>query len=234
MPEVLGVLGGMGPLATVDFLRKLIDETPAARDEDHIPIIVYSVPQIPDRPRAIAGDGESPLPALLEGLRILEHAGAVAIAIPCNTAHYWYDAMQRQSDVLILHIADATLAQLKKHHDGDKTIGLIGTQGTLAAGFFQQRLAAHGYRCIVNTAADQEELVLPAIQHVKRNELAAAGALAETAIAKLVASGATAVLLACTEIPLLLERLAPAVAALCIDPTRALASACVSWWQHRA
>ena len=90
---VLGVLGGMGPLATVDFLRKLIEETPAARDEDHLPVIAWSVPQIPDRPAAITGNGESPLPALLAGVHTLKAAGAVALAIPCNTAHYWYDDM---------------------------------------------------------------------------------------------------------------------------------------------
>ena len=76
MTELLGVLGGMGPLATVDFLRKLIEETPARCDEDHIPVVTYSVPQIPNRPLAITAGGESPLPALLAGIRALGRAGA--------------------------------------------------------------------------------------------------------------------------------------------------------------
>ena len=88
MGKRLGVLGGMGPLATVDFLQKLIEETPATRDQDHIPLIAYSVPQIPERPAAIAGHGESPLPHMLDGMRTLRNAGATMIAIACNTAHY--------------------------------------------------------------------------------------------------------------------------------------------------
>ena len=233
MPEVLGVLGGMGPLATVDFLRKLIEETPAARDEDHIPVVVYSVPQIPMRPAAILDGGASPLPAMIEGIRTLKQAGAVAIAIPCNTAHYWYDELLRAGGLPIVHIADAALAALAGRCAAGATIGLIGTRGTLAAGFFQQRLAARGYSCIVNTVADQEQLILPAIQHVKRNELDAASALLGTAIAKLAHEDAAGVILACTETPVVLDRLPPQTAALCVDATRALATACVAWWRGK-
>src|SRR3954468_19140929 len=149
MKKVLGILGGMGPLATVDFLRKLIEETPAARDEEHIPVIAWSVPQIPDRPTAITSNGESPLPAMLAGIHTLKAAGAIAIAIPCNTAHYWYDDMVREGGLPVIHIADAALEALKAQSLAGKTIGLIATKGTLAAGFFQERMKAHGFECIV-------------------------------------------------------------------------------------
>lgn len=230
MTKVLGVLGGMGPLATVDFLRKLIEETPAERDEDHIPVITYCVPQIPMRPAAILDGGESPLPMMLEGIRTLKHTGATTIAIPCNTAHYWYDEMVREGGLPILHIADTALTQLALRYPRGATIGLIGTQGTLAAGFFQQRLAASGYRCIVNSDTDQKELVLETILHVKRNELDAAAPLLESAVAKLAKDGAAGVILACTETPVVLDRLSPQTSALCIDATRALAKACAAWW----
>jgi aspartate racemase len=233
MPQVLGVLGGMGPLATVDFLLKLIEETPAARDEDHIPVITYSVPQIPMRPAAILDGGESPLPAMLEGIRTLRQAGAVAIAIPCNTAHFWYGDMQREGGLPIIHIADAALDQLASHCARGATVGLIGTQGTLAAGFFQQRLAANGFRCIVNSDADQRELVLKAILHVKRNELDAAALLLDSAVRKLAHDGASGVILACTETPVVLDRLSPESSAMCVDATRALAKACVKWWGEK-
>src|SRR6186713_3023570 len=101
--RVLGVLGGMGPLATVDFLKKLIEETPASRDQEHVPVIAYSVPQIPDRPSAIIGQGESPLPQMLEGIHTLKRADAKAVAIACNTAHFWYDDLVRQGGLPILH-----------------------------------------------------------------------------------------------------------------------------------
>ncbi len=222
----------MGPLATVDFLHKLIEETPAARDEDHIPVVTYSVPQIPMRPAAILDGGESPLPAMIEGIHTLKKAGAVAIAIPCNTAHYWYDELRRAGGLPIVHIADAALAALAGRCAPGATIGLIGTRGTLAAGFFQQRLTAYGYRCIVNSDADQEHLVLAAIMHVKSNQLGAAAVLLESAVAKLVHEGAAGVLLACTETPVVLERLSPQIAAICVDATRALARACVAWWRE--
>lgn len=234
MVKVLGVLGGMGPLATVDFLRKLIEATPAAGDEDHIPVVVYSVPQIPARPPAITAGGETPLPALLEGIRTLRHAGAVAIAIPCNTAHYWYEDMLRAGGVPIVHIADAALTELALRCPGGESIGLIGTKGTLAAGFFQRRLAVRGYRCIESPVTDLDRLVLPAIDCVKRNDLDAARGLLETAVTNLTAAGATGVILACTELPVVIDRLSPCAGALCVDATRALANACVAWWQeHR-
>ena len=119
--DVLGVLGGMGPLATVDFLQKLIEETPATRDQEHVPVVAYSVPQMPERPPAIVGNGESPLPHMLEGVLTLKRAGAKAVAIACNTAHFWYDDLVRDGGLPILHIADAACASL-----GDaRRVGLL-------------------------------------------------------------------------------------------------------------
>ena len=111
-----------------------------------------------------------------------------------------------------------------------KKMALIATKGTLAAGFFQERLAARGFQHITNTDADIDQLVLPAILHVKRNELDAAAKLLGAAVEKLVAGGAGGVILACTETPVVLDRLPPALSAQCVDATRALAKACVKWW----
>lgn len=232
--RLLGVLGGMGPLATVDFLKKLIEETPAVRDADHIPVIVYSVPQIPDRPAAILSGGESPLPAMLEGIRTLRTAGAGCIAIACNTAHHWYDDIARIAGVPVLHIADAACEQLKVRRSDIDTVGLIATKGTVAAGFFQARLTARGLKCVLNTPEDQDRLVLPAIECVKRNDLAAAHDLAIRAVENLRERGAHAVLLACTEMPPAVEHRPSAIAEVCIDPTRALARACVEWYMEPA
>ncbi len=228
---LLGVLGGMGPLATVDFLGKLIEETPARRDAEHVPVVVYSVPQIPDRPQAILEGAASPLPAMLQGIRTLKRAGATCVVIPCNTAHYWYDDLVRDGGLPILHIADAACGQFTARGIEADTVGLIATKGTLAAGFFQERLAGRGYRCITNTAHDQDALVLPAIECVKRNELAQAHQLAVRAAQNLQQQGAQAVILACTEIPPAIEHAPTGISAVCIDATRALARASVAWWQ---
>lgn len=231
---LLGVLGGMGPLATVDFLAKLIEETPAVRDADHVPVVVYSVPQIPDRPGAILEGAESPLPAMAAGIRTLTRAGATVIAIACNTAHYWYDALAREAGVPILHIAEAACNVLEARCPGAATVGLIGTKGTIAAGFFQQRLAASGMRVLLNSEAEQNDCVLPAISAVKRNDLATAHELAVRACKALRAAGAQAIILACTEMPPALAHRESEVEEICVDPTRALARACADWWgRHR-
>ena len=141
MNGLIGVLGGMGPLATADFVKKVIEQTPASCDQEHVPLLVYSVPQIPDRQRALAGTGESPVPAMLEGLRVLKQAGAEYVAIPCNTAHCWYAELVQRSGLDILHIADAVVESLATTCAEHGKVGLLATQGTLQAGFFQQRLA---------------------------------------------------------------------------------------------
>ena len=114
MSGTIGVLGGMGPLATVDFMRKVIDLTPARRDQEHLPLIVYSVPQVPGRSACILEGAASPLPAMLRGIRTLAQAGAECIAIPCNTAHHWYDELARESRCPVLHIVDAACAAMER------------------------------------------------------------------------------------------------------------------------
>lgn len=229
---LLGVLGGMGPLAAADFLAKLVAETPASRDQDHIPYIAYGVPQVPDRPPAILGHGESPLPHMLRGIATLKQAGAQAVAIACNTAHYWYDDLLREGGLPILHIADAVCDLLAERGITSGSIGLIATDGTLKAGFFQSRFTARGLGCIISSREDQAQLVLPAIACVKASDLDHAHQLAVNAVENLLAAGARAVVLACTETPLAVEHAPCSAAAHCIDATRALARACVAW--HRA
>lgn len=234
IPPLLGVLGGMGPLAAADFLAKLVAETPAVRDQDHIPYIAYGVPQIPERPAAILHNGASPLPHMLRGIATLKQAGATAIAIACNTAHYWYDDLVREGGVPILHIADAVCELLAERGLTSGKIGLLGTDGTVQAGFFQQRFAAQGLTCVINTREDQDRLVLPAIACVKVNDLPRAHELAVKAVTHLQQAGAQMVVLACTETPVAIDYAATPVSAHCIDATRALARACVAWHQRAA
>lgn len=229
---LLGVLGGMGPLAAADFLAKLAAETPATRDQDHIPYIAYGVPQIPDRPPAIIAGGESPLPHMLRGIAVLKQAGARAVAIACNTAHYWHEDLVREGGLPVLHIADAVCDLLAERGIRSGNVGLIGTDGTVRAGFFQKRLAARGLGCLTSSREDQEQLVLPAIRCVKANDLDRAHRLAVQAVENLRAAGAGAVVLACTETPVAVEYAQHPAAACCIDATRALARACVAWYRN--
>jgi aspartate racemase len=229
MSALLGILGGMGPLATVDFMHKLIAATPAAGDADHVPVVAWSVPQIPDRPGFILHGGESPLPAMLNGIRVLRGAGATCIAIPSNTAHYWYDELAQAAGVPILHIADAACDMLERRGIRGEAVGLMATRGTLAAGFYQRRLAHRGYRVLVNTETDQRQLVLPGIAAVKRLQLGEAAGLLRQAAARLRDAGARAIVLGCTEIPVALDH--AGADAMTLDATQALAQACVRWWR---
>lgn len=225
MSEILGVLGGMGPAATADFLAKLVALTPAATDQDHLGVIAQSIPTIPDRSRAILGDGPSPLPALRTGLARLRAAGCTLAVMPCNTAHHWFDALS--GDFPMLHIVDAVAASLRRRGIDGGRIGLLATGGTIAADIHQDRLAGSGFEIVVPTPDDQTDHVEVAIRLVKAGENEAALAVLLPAVARLRARGIRATVLGCTELPLVLAS-APGAAQPHIDSTAALAEACVA------
>lgn len=223
--RMLGVLGGMGPLASADFMRQLTLLTPAEDDQDHIPTILWSDPRVPNRTAARLQGGEDPLPALMRGIRGLEAAGAQAIAIPCNTAHGWFDAMAAQTALPILHIVDAARADLLRQGVTAGPIGLMGTAGTLAMRLYQQRI---GHECLTPDDDEMARLVTPAIAQVKANRLDQAHAPLAEAARRLRARGATAVVLGCTEIPLGIAA-GPPLEFPVVDTVAALARAAILW-----
>jgi aspartate racemase len=224
---MLGVIGGMGPLATADFFRKLIDATPAMTDEGHIPVLIHSVPQVPSRPAAILRDGPSPLPALREARDRLLAAGATLLAMPCNTAHHWYDGLVQGCPVPFIHIVDAVAERLPIEA---RDVGIVATRATLQSRVFERRLADRG---IVFAAPDEgsyERAVQPAIDAVKGGAARDGGRLLEPVIAAQLDRGAAAVVLACTELPIALDAIESPLRARCIDSTDALARTCVRVW----
>jgi aspartate racemase len=224
-PRRVGILGGMGPAATVDLMTKVMQATPARRDEEHVPLIVWNIPQVPSRPAAMRGEGPSPLPAMLEGARFLQGAGATALAIACNTAHHWADALQMAVKIPLLHIADAAVAELVARKPPPATVGLLGTRETLQAGIYQDRMAAHGISSLEPDEAMQAAIDR-AIADVKAGEMERACAEFIPAATALIGRGADALVLACTELPLV-----PCPADLrprMVDPTMALARAIVA------
>jgi aspartate racemase len=228
---MLGVIGGMGPLATADFFRKLIDATPARDDDEHIPVLIHSVPQIPSRPAAILRGGPSPLPTLIGARDRLLAAGATMLAMPCNTAHHWYDDLVAGSTVPFVHIVDAVAELLPA---GARELGIVATRATLRARVFERRLAGRGIALSAPDEATYERAVQPAIDAVKRGATKEGGRLLEPVIAAELARGAAAVVLACTELPIALDAIASPLRARCIDSTDALARACVRHWAARA
>jgi aspartate racemase len=226
--KLLGVLGGMGPLASAQFMLRLTLLTPATRDQDHIPTVLWSDPRVPDRTVGKLSGGADPLPWLLRGITGLRQAGCGAIAIPCNTAHGWFDAMQASARVPILHIVDAAAADLHRMKIAAGTIGLMGTQATLAMRLYQDRLGAQGWDCIVPTQHEMDRLVSPAIAHVKANRVAEAYAPLAEVVRNLATRGASCVVLGCTEIPLGIQA-GPAPECPVVDTIDALARAAINW-----
>ena len=163
--RTLGVLGGMGPLASAHFMMRLTQLTPATRDQEHIPAVLWSDPRVPDRTRGKLEGGADPLPFLLRGVRGLKAAGCGAIAIPCNTAHGWYEAMAAEG-LPILHIVDAAADQMaqigQRYVRGRNTGGIPG----LGLGLDLVRTIAtlHGGRLDLESVEGQgttARLVLP-------------------------------------------------------------------------
>ena len=230
-PFLLGVLGGMGPLATLDFLRRLLEATPAQSDQQQIPTVVWNVPQIADRQKALAGTGPSPLPQLLHAVEKLNQAGASHIAIPCNTAHHWYDALSEASSAPVLHIVDATLDALSQAEEKPQRVGVIATKGTLDAGWYQERLAAQSIEVVVPTPEELAQWFVPGCYAVKRGALVEGGELLALQANALFARGAQKLVLACTEVPVALEAVRAPFRHLTWDPAQALAERCSQLWQ---
>lgn len=233
MEQLLGVLGGMGPLATADFFRKLVAATPADSDAAHIPLLILSDPRIPPRPPAILGDGPSPLPALRSARDKLLAGGACVIAMPCNTAHYWYRDLAHDCPVPFLSIIESSCGEVAGLANVGGKVGLIATRATLASKLYETRLDTLGYLTTMPDDATMERVVLPAIELVKQGHVAPAGRLLEQVVSRLLEDGAQAVILACTEIPPALDAVESPLRDRCIDSTAALARACVMFWRTR-
>lgn len=215
---VLGVLGGMGPAATVDFLAKLQAFTPAKADQDHIRVLVDLNPKVPDRnaPGSLAG------PVLAEMAGALAGAGAEVLAIPCNTAHAYADLVQRASGLPLIDLIEtgATAA----HDLGARRVGVLGTKGALR--LYREYLAAQAMG-LVQLPPERQEAFMATIYKIKAGDLGpeTQGEMAAYA-AELIADGAEAVIAGCTEAPLVLS--AKAVRAPFIDPGELLAKRCVA------
>ena len=228
--KVLGVLGGMGPLASAQFMTRLTLLTPAERDQDHIPAVLWSDPRIPDRGAALIGQGPDPLPWLVRGIDGLKAAGCGAIVIPCNTAHGWYEPLARAAGMPILHIVDAAAAGLRRIGMPRGRIGLMGTAATLAMKLYQNRLAARGWEIIEPEPAQMERLVMPSIAAVKANRVAEAFIPLAEVVNSLASRGAAAVVLGCTEIPIAIQSgPAEALRVPVVDTIDALARASIEW-----
>ena len=210
MAKVIGILGGMGPEATLDCFGKILKNTPAKRDSDHLRVVIDSNPGIPDRIAAILGDGESPVPALVDGCRGLEKAGADFAIVPCVTVHYFLPEIQAESPLPVLSIIDAVADTIHRNFPETRTAGLMGTVATVESGLFQNRLARDRIQTLVPDSARQSKII-DGIKDIKdsrpsrtRSEITADLIEAAGHLIEKKPEGADVIIAGCTEIPLAL------------------------------
>lgn len=206
-PKTLGILGGMGPEATLCLFSLIIKNTDAAKDQEHIPVIIYNNPQIPDRTKHIVYGEESPLPMLIEGAKFLEKSGADAILIPCNTAHFYAPQIKELIAVPIIDMIETTAKFIKDREGESCKVGVLATTGTIRSNLYQKSLAKEGIDSITLSPEEQEELVMEAIygkKGVKAGFKKYPALLLKEAASLLCDRGAQYIIAGCTEIPLVL------------------------------
>ena len=197
----LGVIGGLGPMATAYFLELTVRMTDAARDQDHLEVTILARPSIPDRTACILGQSaESPVPMMAEAAKTLEALGASCIAVPCVTSHYFFGELQKAVHIPFIHLVKETAAHLKEN--GVQKAGILATTGTVATGLFQQALEAEGIRWAVPDQDGQEKVMHLIYENVKAG-LPPELPLFEEVCAGLRKKGAECMILGCTELSLI-------------------------------
>jgi aspartate racemase len=225
--KTIGILGGMGPEATVHLFELIVKKTKAEKDSAHIPIIIYNNPEIPDRTSAIIGRGESPLPYLVDSAKILEQAGADFIAMPCVTAHHFYQDIQNNINIPFIHMIRETVYHIISGLTDLKKSGLLATSGTLETGLFQTEMKKNNIRLII-PAPEEQKQVMEAIygpQGIKAGFKDEPRKKLSVIANHLKPKGAEAIIAGCTEIALVTDEIDIDIPI--INPLDILASACI-------
>jgi aspartate racemase len=200
--RIVGVIGGMGPAATVHFMSRVLDLTPAASDQDHLRLIVDNNGGVLDRNAAVGGAGPSPAPVLVAMARGLERAGAEMLVMPCNTAHAFAGAIRAASDLPFVDLIEAASDEAMAHRAS--RVGVLAADGCLQAGLYQHALQHRHVTPVFLEPRAQAEFMslLHAIKAGDRGPGVRAGM--KDLAGALVAAGAQALVAGCTEVPLVL------------------------------
>lgn len=202
---IIGILGGMGPMATVDVFQKIVSQTPAQCDQDHFRIIIDNNPHIPPRMNAILHGGESPLTPLISSAKLLESCGVDFIIIPCNTAHYWFYEVQEAIAVPMIHMIDNAVEYICTNHpDLSGKIMLLATAATVQTDLYGQSFTKRGLELLYPDAEGQT-LITNVIEDIKAGQIANNSyrdSLLDL-MNRYAAQGVKAFIGGCTEIPLI-------------------------------
>jgi aspartate racemase len=229
--RIVGVIGGMGPKATLDFLSTMLRLTSSARtDQDHVPTLVYNDPRIPDRNMACSGAGPSPEPMLIKIARSLESAGADCLVMPCNTAHIYASAIRRAISIPFIDMIEATCDAVTTAHSVVRAVGLLATPGCTASGLYTNALATREI-ALVTLSEPAEKTLIEIIYAVKAGRSGSCEQQAARRLAmELIDRGAGAIISACTELPMVLKQ--ADLPCPLIESTYALAKRSISYAKH--
>lgn len=228
--KVLGVIGGMGSYASLDFYKKLIELTPANIDQDHLHIIIDSNAHIPSRSDAILYNTADPVPNIHQSLKMLENSGVDLIAIPCNTSHYYFSSFRSSITTPIVNIVESAVANLKANYPDIRYIGVLATNATIISGIYQKELIKNGFQPLILNEENQAKYISQAIHGEKGIKAGYFGQentdLVLQACDNLLVRGAEAIIGACTELPLVISQENCPLPF--IDSTKVLAQVCVN------
>jgi len=224
--KTLGIIGGMGPAATLDLFNKILKATPAKRDQDHVHIIIDNFPQIPDRTAFLLGKGANPLPYILKSVRTLEKAGVDVLCMPCNTAHYFVEDIRKATPLPFISIIESTLNEIRSRFKNSKNIGLLATDGTIIGRVYHNIFEVEGDKIIAPLEEKQHE-VMKIVYSIKAGKMEENVQTFEEIIEHMKFLGSELVILGCTELPILLKYFKPSLPV--IDATSCLAKEIVSF-----
>ena len=199
--KIVGILGGMGPEATVDLMQRIIRLTPALDDADHIRCIVDNNPKVPSRIKAIIeGDGEDPGPCMADMGRRLESWGADFLVIACNTAHYYYDAVQHAVDIPVINLIDLVATHVNNHFPDQGNVGILASPAVAMTGLYAKRFRALGIDDVWPDP-DHQERLLGIIKAIKKGDTGDRVRADYAGVCKnLKQRGASLAIIACTEL----------------------------------
>ena len=198
--KTIGILGGMGPLATVDLFRKITVHTDSKSDQEHPRVVIDSNTDIADRTEALLHGGADPTPEMIKSAQHLERIGADVLIMPCNTAHCFYDAVAASVHIPMLHMIALTCDALRER--GVKRAGLLATDGTVQTGIYRRTFVGSGVELLEPVGNDQRAVMDVIYNGVKAGDLAHDVGPFRAACESLLAAGAQALVLGCTELPL--------------------------------
>jgi aspartate racemase len=203
--KVIGIIGGMGPEATIDLFQKIVKATPARTDQEHLRILIDCNPKIPDRLKAIFEQAESPVEALITTAKNLERSGAGLLLIPCNAAHYYHGEVAKKVSVPVLNMIEETARYCQRKYAHMETFGLLAGSSTVVLGLYSKAFEKVGKK-ILNPRPETQDKVMNCIYEIKAGNL---GAQVKEELLRsareLGEAGAQAILLGCTEVPLVLQ-----------------------------